>query len=258
MQVYKSVVDYLEAAHIHWFAGMVGSTSAPYVVEIAARKGMRFVPVRHEQVAAAMMDAVARLEHKPACLLTHGASGALAASTGIASAALDSTPMLVLSATQERKAMERGYWQTSDVLQPMRGFVKWQTRAERPDCVLGAVRHALRAAVNGKPGVCQVDIPIDVSVAECGDPGTSWSAADVQRHRVLPDPDRVRAAQEILRGAGKVCILVGGGALYAEAAAALTQLAETLHAPVVNTPTSPRHHRRGSSPVLRSFGNPGL
>ncbi|TAM04363.1 MAG: thiamine pyrophosphate-binding protein, partial [Pusillimonas sp.] len=226
MRVYESVVNYLDSANVRLFAGMVGSTSAPYVVEIAARENMRFIPVRHEQVAAAMMDAVTRLEHRPGCLLTHGASGALAASTGIASAALDSVPMLVLSATQERQAMEKGWWQTSDVLQPMRSFVKWQTRVERPDRAVAAVRHALRAAVSGRPGVCQVDIPIDVSTADYDGPDFSKHEADIVVHRVLPDPELVSRVVQILNGADRVCLLVGGGATYGNASVVLECLAD--------------------------------
>ena len=132
MKVYEAVLEYLQSVGVRHFAGMVGSTSAPYVVSIAARDGLRFVPVRHEQVAAAIVDATARLDGRPGCLLVHGASGVLAASLGIASAARDSVPMLVLSATQERIAMERGYWQTQDVLRPLSAFAKWQKRVERP------------------------------------------------------------------------------------------------------------------------------
>jgi acetolactate synthase-1/2/3 large subunit len=252
VRVYESVVNYLDSANVRLFAGMVGSTSAPYVVEIAARKNMRYVPVRHEQVAAAMMDAVTRLDHRPGCLLTHGASGALAASTGIASAALDSVPMLVLSATQERRAMEKGWWQTSDVLQPMSSFVKWQTRVERPDRAVAAVRHALRAAVSGRPGVCQVDIPIDVSTADYDGPDFSKHEADIAVHRVLPDPELVGRVVQILNGANRVCLLVGGGATYANASIVLERLADILHAPVVNTPTSRgvigEHHRLAFGP----------
>ena len=74
----------------------------------------------------------------------------LAASAGIA-AALDSTPMLVLSATQERRAMENGWWQTMNVLPPLSEVLKWQIRVERPDQAVDAIRRALHETVSGKP-----------------------------------------------------------------------------------------------------------
>ncbi|WGW11678.1 thiamine pyrophosphate-binding protein [Saxibacter everestensis] len=237
MKTYQAVLEYLESTGVRHFAGMVGSTSAPYVVGVAASSQARYIPVRHEQVAAAIIDATGRLDRKPGCLLVHGASGALAASLGIAAAARDSVPMLVLSATQERIAMERSYWQTQDVLRPMSAFVKWQTRVERPDHAVAAVRTALRAAVSGKPGVAQVDLPIDVSTAEFdGEPIMEKPERDA--YRVWPDPTAVVEAASLVGKARRLVILVGGGAVAAGAADAITTLAEKLHAPVVNTPTS--------------------
>lgn len=239
MQTYEAVLDYLQSAGVRHFAGMVGSTSAPYVVGLGSRSDVRYIPVRHEQVAAAMMDAVGRLEGRPGCLLVHGASGALAASLGIAAAARDSVPMFVLSATQERIAMERGYWQTQDVLRPMSAFAKHQARVERPDRAVGAVRQALRASVSGRPGVAQVDLPIDVSATEFdGEPMSENSIIATGMHRIWPDPASVASAARLLAKAGRVAILIGGGAAYSGAGPVITALAEKLHAPVVNTPTS--------------------
>jgi acetolactate synthase-1/2/3 large subunit len=239
MQTYEAVLDYLSSAGVRHFAGMVGSTSAPYVVGLGDVSDARYIPVRHEQVAAAIVDATGRLEGRPGCLLVHGASGALAASLGIAAAARDSVPMLVLSGTQERIAMERGYWQTQDVLRPMSAFAKWQTRVERPDRAVSAVRTALRAAVSGRPGVAQVDLPIDVSAAEFdGETLRETAAVGTPMHRVWPDPSAVKEAARLLSHADRLVILVSGGAAYARAGDAITRLAEHLHAPVVNTPTS--------------------
>jgi thiamine pyrophosphate-dependent acetolactate synthase large subunit-like protein len=103
MKVYEAVLETLLDSGVSRFAGMVGSSTAPYVAAIGASERARYVGVRHEQVAAAMMDATARLTSTPGCVLTHGASGALAASLGIAAAARDYTPLLLLSATQERR-----------------------------------------------------------------------------------------------------------------------------------------------------------
>jgi len=239
MKTYEAVLEYLESAGVRHFAGMVGSTAAPYVVGVAAGQSGRYIPVRHEQVAAAIIDAVGRLDRKPGCLLVHGASGALAASLGIAAAARDSIPMLVLSATQERIAMERGYWQTQDVLRPMSGFAKWQTRVERPDRALVAVREALRATVSGRPGVAQVDIPIDVSTSDFdGEPVKDDTSRWFSRFRVWPDPQAVDEVAQVVARAGRLVILVGGGAAFSGAGEAITALAERFHAPVVNTPTS--------------------
>jgi acetolactate synthase I/II/III large subunit len=250
MKVYQAVLDQLIGSGVEFFSGMIGSTAAPYAATLADRNDMRYVGVRHEQTAAAILDATGRLSGKPGCLMVHGASGLLAASAGIASAALDSTPMFILSATQERRAMENGWWQTMNVQTPLRDVLKWQKRAERPDQVVEAVRRALREAVSGKPGVAQVDLPIDVSADDLGDaviPAPEPMATP--RHRPHPDPQAVSAAAALLAAAKQPVLLIGGGAVYSGAEQALVSLAERLQMPVVNSPTS-RHAMPETHPLV--------
>ncbi len=239
MKVYEAVLDQLIGSGVKYFAGMAGSTSAPYVSNLAGRNDARYVGVRHEQVAAAMIEATARLSGAPGCVMVHGGSGLLAASLGIASAALDSTPMVVLTATQERKAMENGWWQTMDVLKPLEGVAKWQKRVERPDQAVAAVRQALRESVTGRPGVAQLDFPIDLSIEDLEDdalPETVSMAAPLLRS--WPEPDAVTRVVELLRTAERPVILIGGGANYSGAGEQIMRLARSLHCPVINTPTS--------------------
>ena len=239
MKVYEAVLDQLVGAGVEYFSGMVGSTSAPYAATLADRNDIRYVGVRHEQTAAAIIEATARLSGKPGCLMIHGASGLLAASAGIASAALDSTPMLVLSATQERRAMENGWWQTMNVLPPLSEVLKWQIRVERPDQAVDAIRRALHETVSGKPGVAQVDLPIDVSTGELDTGSPPVSAPRVApMFRPLADPVAVDDTVSLLRNAARPVLLVGGGAVYSGAERVLIDLAERVHMPVVNTPTS--------------------
>ncbi len=239
MKVYEAVLEQMARSGVRFLAGMVGSTSAPYIADLAQRSDMRYVAVRHEQVAAALLDATARLTGQPGCVIAHGGSGLLAASLGIASAALDATPMMVLSATQERVAMERGWWQTMDVLQPVGDLVKWQTRVERPDQAVRAVRQGLREAVSGRPGVVQIDLPIDVSIKELEGEGPS----DTLSHqapliRPWPDPSAIDGVVERLTNAARPVILIGGGGGYSNAGDAILGVAERLQAPIVNTATS--------------------
>jgi acetolactate synthase I/II/III large subunit len=250
MKVYQAVLDQLIGSGVEFFSGMIGSTSAPYAATLADRNDMRYVGVRHEQTAAAILDATARLTGTPGCLMVHGASGLLAASAGIASAALDSTPMFVLSATQERRAMENGWWQTMNVQTPLQDVLKWQKRVERPDQAVEAVRRALREAVSGKPGVAQVDLPIDVSADDLGqDDIPDPVPLTTPLYRTYPEPSAVAATADLLARAGRPVLLVGGGAVYSGAEQELMTLAERLHMPVVNSPTS-RHAVPETHPLV--------
>jgi thiamine pyrophosphate-dependent acetolactate synthase large subunit-like protein len=79
-------VQQLVAGGVRYFAGMVGSVTVPLVAAIARQPGARFLAVRHEHVAASLLDGAARLSGVPGVCLLHSASGSLAASLGIASA----------------------------------------------------------------------------------------------------------------------------------------------------------------------------
>ena len=226
MKVYEAVLEQMMSSGVRYFSGMVGSTSVPYIAHLAQRSETRYVAVRHEQVAAALIDATARLTGIPGCVIAHGGSGLLAASLGVASAALDSTPMMVLSATQERIAMERGWWQTMDVLHPVGDLVKWQTRVERPDQAVRAVRQGLREAVSGRPGVVQIDLPIDISIAELeGEQPVDMGHHQAPLIRPWPDPHSVDGVVKHLEIASRPVILIGGGASYAGAGDAPNSLA---------------------------------
>jgi acetolactate synthase I/II/III large subunit len=241
MRVYEQVIDQLVEAGIDLFAGMVGSTSAPYVSSLAPRNNVRYIGVRHEQVAASIVDAAARLTGRPGCLITHGASGALAASLGVAAAAADSVPMFHLSTTQERIAMERGYWQAVDVLKPMAGFVKWQARVERPERASEVIRQGLIEAVSGRPGVSQVDIPIDVSIAEYQGKKPDVIVCSAPLYRPCASEENVRRTIDLLRRSSRPVILVGGGVAFSGAGEQISRLARRLLAPVVNSATSRGH-----------------
>jgi len=108
-------VQQLVAGGVRYFAGMVGSVTVPLIAAIARQPGARFLPVRHEHVAASLLDGAARLSGVPGVCLVHSASGSLAASLGIASAQDDSVPLIVISGTQARAAYRRGAWQVLDV-----------------------------------------------------------------------------------------------------------------------------------------------
>ena len=135
--------------------------------------------------------------------------------------------------------MENGWWQTMNVLPPLSEVLKWQIRVERPDQAVDAIRRALHETVSGKPGVAQVDLPIDVSTGDLDAGSPPVPAPRVApMFRPLADPVAVDDTAGLLRNAARPVLLVGGGAVYSGAERVLIELAERVHMPVVNTPTS--------------------
>jgi acetolactate synthase-1/2/3 large subunit len=239
MEACEALVHVLVAGGVRYFAGMAGSTVSPFIAAAARAPGARYVPVRHEHVAASLLDATARLTGRPGCVLVHSAAGTLAASLGVAAAARESSPLIVLTGTQERLAQLRGYSQTMDVLAPLRAMAKWQVRVERPQDVAEIGRRALLEATYGRPGVVQIDFPADLATVEIDPPPPAPDVtylAPLFRSRPLAvDVDRAVA---LLRAARRPTLVVGGGAAYSGAGNELQRLAEQLCAPIVNSATS--------------------
>src|SRR4051812_11891733 len=239
MEACDVLVGVLVEGGVRYFAGMAGSTVSPFIAAAARAPGARYLPVRHEHVAASLLDATARLTGSPGCVMVHSAAGTLAASLGVAAAARESSPLIVLTGTQDRLAQLRGYSQTMDVLAPLRAMAKWQVRVERPQDIAEIARRALLEATSGRPGVVQIDVPADLATAEVDPPPSAPAvtyAAPLFRSRPLA-ADVARAAA-LLGGARRPTIVVGGGAAYAGAGGELQRLAERLSAPIVNSATS--------------------
>src|SRR3954449_12489598 len=108
MEACEALVRVLVEGGVRYFAGMPGSTVSPFIAAVARGPGARYIPVRHEHVAASLLDATARLTGRPGCVVVHSAAGPLAASRGVAAAARESTPLIVLTGTQDRLARLRG------------------------------------------------------------------------------------------------------------------------------------------------------
>jgi acetolactate synthase-1/2/3 large subunit len=237
MQAAEVAIRTLTDGGVTYFAGMVGSTNTPLVAAVGRTPGARYIPVRHEQVAASIVDATARLTRRPGCILLHSGSGTLAASLGIAAAARESTPMIVLTGTQERQAALRGYSQTTDVLTPLQALTKWQYRVERPADVSEIMRRALIEATTGRPGVVQIDLPIDISNADCDAPPRNTTVYEAPLFRARPLAADIARTAELLQDAKRPVLVVGGGAVYSGVGDGLRRLAERLGAPIVNSAT---------------------
>lgn len=239
MKVYEAVVNYLVGSGVRLFAGMVGSTSAPYVSALATQESARYIAVRHEQVAAALLDGYGRLERRPGCLVTHGAAGVLAASLGIAAAAANSTPLLCLSATQERVAMEQGFWQALSVLAPVSAIAKWQGRVERPESAISSVRQALLECLAGRPGAVQIDVPVDVATADYdGEPTKPELPGQAPVFRPAADPGVLQLISDFIAASARPVLVAGGGARVSGAGPQLLTLAQQIGAPVIDSPTA--------------------
>src|SRR3982751_5631203 len=161
------LVKYLEDRGVEYLFGLCGHTN---IAVLAALKGstIKFVNTRHEQIAAHAADGYARVKHRTAVVLSHLGPGLTNASTGIANAALDSIPMVVIAGDVPSHYYGRHPHQEinlhSDASQSeiYRPFAKRVWRVERADLFPEIIEKAFQLAESGRPGPVLVSVPMDI------------------------------------------------------------------------------------------------
>ena len=232
------LVDYLERLGVEVVFGLTGHTVIG-LLDALGRSRIRFVTTRHEQVAAHAADGYARATGRPGVLLTHLGPGLTNAATGVANAALDSIPMVVIAGDVQsyfhgrHPHQEINLHQDADQYQVYRPFCKRVYRVEHARDLPRIVERAFHLAQTGRPGPVLVDVPMDIFSASL--PVDAFSRFPPQV--APPSVDEATAARivDMLAAAERPVLYAGGGVLSARASGELLALAESLELPIAHS-----------------------
>src|SRR6187401_856394 len=161
------VADYLEQLGVEVIFGLCGHTVIG-LLDALGKSRIRFVSTRHEQIAAHAADGYARVTGKPGVVLTHLGPGLTNAATGVANAALDSIPMVVIAGDipshyyGKHPHQEVNLHADASQSEIYRPFVKRVWRVERPDLFPEIIEKAFQLAESGRPGPVLVSVPMDI------------------------------------------------------------------------------------------------
>ncbi len=193
--------------------------------------------VRHEQAATHAADGYARGTGKPGVVLVTSGPGATNAITGIATAYMDSIPMVVISGQVESKLIGSDGFQETDMVGVSRPVVKHSFMVQNPADIPRIVKKAFHIATTGRPGPVVIDIPKDVT-----DPKTKFDyeyPTDIKmRSYAVPakgHSGQIKKAVDILMSAKRPMIYAGGGVIQGEGSELLTELTRKLGYPITNT-----------------------
>lgn len=193
--------------------------------------------VRHEQAATHAADGYARGTGKPGVVLVTSGPGATNAITGIATAYMDSIPMVVISGQVESRMIGSDGFQETDMVGVSRPVVKHSFMVQNPADIPMIVKKAFHIATTGRPGPVVIDIPKDVT-----DPKVKFDyeyPADIKmRSYAVPakgHSGQIKKAVDILMTAKRPMIYAGGGVIQGEGSALLTELTQKLGYPITNT-----------------------
>ena len=208
-----------------------------HIYDEFARKplGLQHVLVRHEQCAAHAADGYARAAGKiGVCLVTSG-PGLTNAVTGIASAFMDSIPMVVISGQVPSHAIGEDAFQEVDSVGITRPCVKYNMLVKRIEDLAPMIKKAFFLANTGRPGPVLIDIPKDISIME-----HTWNYPEqIELRSYQPStaghPGQIKKAVSLIKSAKRLFIYSGGGVVLGNAHQELAQLAHLLGCPCTST-----------------------
>jgi thiamine pyrophosphate-dependent acetolactate synthase large subunit-like protein len=201
-------------------------------------EGIRMIDVRHEQAAAFMAQAYARLQCKPGVCMAAGGPGAANLITGLANALIDCAPVLALGGASPVGSYGTGAFQEIDQVAMMRPVTKWAERIYDARRIPEYIDKAYRIAMSGKPGPVYLDLPGDVLYTDVRDEDVVWpkELPCGGPARIMAGSEDIARAAALLREARQPLIFSGGGALWSGASEVLTDFVGRMGIPIYTTP----------------------
>ncbi len=240
-KVAQLLVEYLEHRGIKHIFGLCGHTNIA-VLSALEKSAIDFINVRHEQIASHAADGYARITGRASVVLSHLGPGMTNAATGVANAALDCIPMVVIAGDVPSHYYGKHPHQEVNLhadgaqCEIYRPFVKRVWRVERADLFPEIMEKAFHLAESGQPGPVLVDVPMDIFSQEIEAELFERQKSNTRRLR-KPALDEATAGEIVdrLMTAKNPVIFAGGGILLAGASAELQELVDHLSLPVAHS-----------------------
>ena len=231
------VVRALADEGVEYIYGYPGGALLHVYDAIFRQDKVTHILVRHEQAAAHMADGYARATGKPGVALVTSGPGATNTITGIATAYMDSIPMVVLSGQVPSDFIGTDMFQETDMVGISRPIVKHSFLVKRAEDIPEVLRKAFYIAQTGRPGPVVVDLPKDITDISKKYP---YEYPDKVKIRSYSPPvkghsGQIRKAVDLLLKARRPIIYAGGGVVMGDGSEALTELARLCRVPVTNT-----------------------
>ena len=231
------IVRALEDEGVEYIFGYPGGAALHIYDAIFKADSVPHILVRHEQAATHAADGYARATGKPGVVLVTSGPGATNAITGIATAYMDSIPMVVISGQVQSHLIGEDAFQETDMVGISRPIVKHSFMVQRTEDIPSIIKKAFYIATTGRPGPVVVDVPKDLTHPEHKFDYAYPETVSMRSYQPSEKghSGQVRKAARLLLNAKRPVIYAGGGVIQGEGCELLTQLARKLNYPVTNT-----------------------
>ncbi|WP_417146982.1 biosynthetic-type acetolactate synthase large subunit [Paratractidigestivibacter faecalis] len=231
----QAIIASLEAEGVDTIFGYPGGQAIKIYDALYDSKQIHHVLARHEQGATHMADGYARATGKVGVVLVTSGPGATNTVTGIATAYMDSIPMVVITGQVTRGVIGTDSFQESDIVGITMPVVKHSFLLQSTDDLTRTFREAFYIASTGRPGPVLIDIPSDLSGAEMVFHYPDSVNLPSYKPTYRGNARQVKQAAELIQKSERPLLYAGGGIVTSHACAELTELAERMQIPVVTT-----------------------
>ena len=231
----QGVIASLEAEGVDTLFGYPGGQAIKIYDALYDSKKIHHVLARHEQGATHMADGYARATGKVGVVLVTSGPGATNTVTGIATAYMDSVPLVVITGQVTRGVIGTDAFQESDIVGITMPVVKHSFLLQSTDDLTRTFREAFYIASTGRPGPVLIDIPSDLSSAEMVFHYPDKISLPSYRPTYKGNAKQVRQAVACIQESKRPLIYAGGGIVTSHACSELTELAERMQIPVVTS-----------------------
>lgn len=231
----QAVIASLEAEDVDTLFGYPGGQAIKIYDALYDSKKIHHVLARHEQGATHMADGYARATGKVGVVLVTSGPGATNTVTGIATAYMDSVPLVVITGQVTRGVIGTDAFQESDIVGITMPVVKHSFLLQSTDDLTRTFREAFYIASTGRPGPVLIDIPSDLSSAEMVFHYPDKISLPSYRPTYKGNAKQVRQAVACIQESKRPLIYAGGGIVTSHACSELTELAERMQIPVVTS-----------------------
>lgn len=231
----QAIIASLEAEGVDTIFGYPGGQAIKIYDALYDSKKIRHILARHEQGATHMADGYARATGKVGVVLVTSGPGATNTVTGIATAFMDSVPMVVITGQVTRGVIGTDAFQESDIVGITMPIVKHSFLLQSTDDLTQTFREAFYIAATGRPGPVLIDIPSDLSGSEMVFHYPDTVNIPSYKPTYKGNARQIKAATALIQEAKRPLLYAGGGIVASHACAELTELAERMRIPVVTS-----------------------
>lgn len=231
----EAIVASLEAEGVETVFGYPGGQAIKIYDALYDSKQIHHVLARHEQGAVHMADGFARATGRAGVVIVTSGPGATNTVTGIATAYMDSVPLVVITGQVPRAVIGTDSFQESDIVGITMPVVKHSFLLQSTDDLTKTFREAFHIAVTGRPGPVLIDVPSDVAGATMVFAYPDSVNLPSYKPTYRGNAKQVRAACKLIEGSRRPILYAGGGIVSSGAHRELLQLADTMRIPVVTS-----------------------